>query len=96
VAANNNRVEGDILLDMEDFVDVVKVRPQVLVSRVVVLPVPRLPDFGPREFVLGDLGVDSGSRIAVPPPRAASVVTCLEDHSFQALVAKGLEHEDAG
>lgn len=95
VAANNNRVKGNILLDMEDFVDVVKIRPQVLISWIVGLPVPGLPYLRPRELVLGDLGVDSGTRVAVPPPCASGVVTCLEDDSLQALVAEGLEHENA-
>lgn len=74
----------------------VKVLPQIRIARVVRLPVPRLPDLGPRELVLGNLGVHARAGVAVPPPGAAYVAAGLEDYGLVAAVAEGFEHEDAG
>lgn len=94
--ARNDSVKGTVLLDADDLVHMGKVGAQVGEVRVVVAPVPRLPDLGPREFVLGHLGVHARARVAVPAPGAAEVAAGLVDDSLLAAIPEGLEHKDAG
>jgi hypothetical protein len=95
VSANHDRVKGAVLLDANNLVDVVKVLAQVLVGRIVAGPVPRLPNLGPGELILGNLGVDASSGVAVPSPSASGVVASLEDDCLEAAVPESFEHKDA-
>lgn len=68
LCTNNNSLEGAILLDVEDFVDVIKISSQLLVVWIIGGPCPVLVYFWPRELILRYLRVNSRSRIAVPSP----------------------------
>lgn len=63
---------------------------------VVVAPVPRLPDLGPRELVLWHLRFYAGAWVAVPTPGAAEIAAGLENDCLVAAVPEGFEHENAG
>lgn len=93
---NYNRVECTVLLDTNYFIDMIKIIAEILIVRVIVGPVPGLVHFRPREFVLRDLGVDAGPRVAVPSPGATGIVTGLKNNRLQAAIPKSLEHKDAG
>lgn len=95
VAADDDGVEGGILLDPDNLVDVLKIGTEVLVVGIVVGPVPGFPDLRPGELILRDLGVDAGAGVAVPAPGAAQAVASLEDGRLQTAISECLEHEDA-
>lgn len=94
IRANNNSVEGAVLLDADYLVDMVEIISQICVRGIVAWPIPRVPNLGPRKLILGDLRVNTGAGVAVPTPGASSVISCLEDHSLITAVSEGFEHED--
>lgn len=96
LSSNHDGVERAVLLDTNYFIHVIEVITQVLVVGVVVGPIPRVVDLGPRELVLGDFRVDTGAGVAIPSPGATHVVAGLENDRLQTAIAKGLEHENTG
>lgn len=95
LSTDDNGIERAVLLDVENLVDVIKIISQILVRRVVGLPIPRLPHFGPRELVLRHFRVDPGARVAVPTPGAARVIASFVNDGLESLIPKGFEHKDA-
>lgn len=95
VGSNNYSVEGAVLLDIHDLVHMVKVRPDLLVIRVICCPVPVLIHLRPGELVLGDSRVDTCSRIAVESPGTSQVIAGFEENSLEAALSEPLERENA-
>lgn len=70
LAAYNNSVESDILLDANDLVNMVKVSAKISIGRIIARPSPGIVNLGPAEFVFRDFGVDTSTRVAIPSPSA--------------------------
>lgn len=72
LAAYNNSVESDILLDTNDLVNMVKVSAKISVGRIIARPSPGIINLGPAEFIFRDFRVDTGTGVAIPSPSALS------------------------
>lgn len=68
LCADDDGVEGAVLLDIEDLVDVIKVCAELIVGGIVARPVPSLPSLWEAELVLWDFRIHTCSGIAVPAP----------------------------
>lgn len=90
----NDGVEGAVFLDVQDLVDMVEVRSDLLVVRICRRPVEVFPHFWPAELVLGDGRVNTSTRVAVETPGASQVVASLEDNGLEAPFPERFERED--
>lgn len=70
LAAYNNGVERNILLDVKDLVHMIKVSAKISVGRIVARPSPGIVNLRPAEFVFRHFGVDTSTGIAIPSPSA--------------------------
>lgn len=68
LGTNNDSVERTVLLDIEDFINMVEICSELCIVGVVCGPVPVLPHLRETELVLGNFGVNSCSWITVPSP----------------------------
>jgi hypothetical protein len=91
---NHNSLERTVLLDVKDLIDMVKVGSELFIIGVVGRPCPVLVHLWPRELVLRHLGVNAGSRIAIPSPCAAEIRASLVNYGSKAMIAEALETEN--
>jgi hypothetical protein len=95
LGTNNHAVEGAVLFDLQDLVDVVEVFPQLLVVGIIGIPGPVFPRLRDRELVFGDLGIDTSAGVTVPTPRSPQVIPGLVDDGLEAALSQLVEAVDA-
>jgi hypothetical protein len=93
--ANNDRLERAVLLDIQDFVNMIKVSSQLFVIGIIGRPCPVLVDLWPGKLILRHLRINTCSWISVPSPRPTKARASLIYHGSESMLAEGFETKDA-
>lgn len=96
LGSDHDGVKSAVFLDPNDLVNMIKIVPQVLVVGVIVGPVPCIIYLGPRELVLRDFRVYTGTGVTVPSPGTTCVTGSLKDDGLQPAIAQGFEQKYPG